>query len=69
MVIADFYNRAAIYTRDRDLETNAFSIPWGGTDFRTPFFPGQVPGPFGFVGLRLIPKLFFSATPAASLSP
>src|SRR6266496_5493379 len=55
LVIADFYNRAAIYTRDRDLETNAFSIPRGGFDFRSPFFPGQVPG------LRLIPKLFFSA--------
>jgi iron complex outermembrane receptor protein len=55
VVIADFYNRAAIYTRDRDLESNAFSIPWGGFDFRSPFFPGQVRG------LRLLPKLFFSA--------
>jgi len=70
LVIADFYNRAAIYTRDRDLETNAFSIPWGGFDFRSPFFPGQVSG------LRLIPKLFFSANsppphsaPNAATSP
>src|SRR5436190_4883330 len=70
LVIADFYNRAAIYTRDRDLESNAFSIPWGGFDFRSPFFPGQVPG------LRLIPKLFFSANsppphsaPNAATSP
>lgn len=76
VVIADFYNRAAIYTRDRDLEANAFTIPWGGTDFRDPFFPGQVAGPFGFVGLRLIPKLFFSANsppphsaPNAATSP
>ncbi len=70
VVIADFYNRAAIYTRDRDLESNAFTIPWGGIDFRSPFFPGQVPG------LRLIPKLFFSANsppphsaPNAATSP
>src|SRR5256884_5761101 len=30
LVIADFYDRAAIYSRDRHLETNAFAIPWGG---------------------------------------
>src|SRR4030095_13825252 len=34
LVIADFYDRAAIYSRDRDLDRNAFSIPWGGSDFR-----------------------------------
>ena len=42
VVIADFYDRAAIYTRDRDIESNAFTIPWGGFDFRTGFFPGPV---------------------------
>jgi iron complex outermembrane receptor protein len=55
VVIADFYDRAAIYSSDRQLTSNAFSIPWGGTDFRTVFFPGRI-GDF-----RLIPRLFFSA--------
>src|SRR6478735_4591137 len=55
LVIADFYDRAAIYSRDRDLDRNAFAIPWGGFDFRSGFFPGRVGS------RRLIPKLFFSA--------
>ena len=55
LVIADFYDRAAIYSRDRDLDSNAFTIPWGGFDFRSGFFPGRVGS------RRLIPKLFFSA--------
>ena len=55
LVIADFYDRAAIYSRDRDIESNAFAIPWGGSDFRNNFFPGKVDG------RRLIPTLFFSA--------
>ena len=42
LVIADFYDRAAIYSRDRDIESNAFAIPWGGFDFRGRFFPGRV---------------------------
>ena len=70
LVIADFYDRAAIYSRDRDIESNAFTIPWGGFEFRNPFFPGRVPG------RRLIPKLFFSANsppphsaPNAATSP
>ena len=55
LVIADFYDRAAIYGHDRDIESNAFTIPWGGIDFRSPYFPGKVDG------RRLIPSLFFSA--------
>ena len=55
VVIADFYDRAAIYNRDRFLSTNANAITWGGFDARSPFFPGGI-GPF-----RLIPRLFFSA--------
>ena len=55
LVIADFYDRAAIYSRDRDLDRNAFSIPWGGVDFRSGSSPGRVGS------RRLIPKLFFSA--------
>ena len=37
LVIADFYDRAAIYSHDRDIESNAFTIPWGGVDFRSPY--------------------------------
>ena len=36
VVIADFYDRAAIYSRDRDISANAFGIPWGGFDNRSP---------------------------------
>jgi iron complex outermembrane receptor protein len=56
LVIADFYDRAAIYSRDRDIESNFFAIPWGASDFRDPFFPGAI-----FPLFRLTPKLFFSA--------
>ena len=58
LVIADFYDRAAIYSPDRQLDSNAFAIPWGGFDKRSGFFPGAIRG---FRGFRLIPKLFFSA--------
>ena len=71
LVIADFYDRAAIYSRDRDIESNAFGIPWGTVDFRSPYLPGRVPG-----RRRLIPRLFFSANsppphsaPNAATSP
>jgi len=70
LVIADFYDRAAIYSSDRDIESNAFTFPWGGVDFRSPYSFGRVPGH------RLIPKLFFSANsppphsaPNAATSP
>jgi len=55
VVIADFYDRAAMYSSDRDITSNAFSVPWGGIDFRSGFFPGRIGG------FRLIPRLFFSA--------
>ena len=42
LVIADFYDRAAMYSRDRDLDCNAFAIPWGGFDFRSASFPGRI---------------------------
>ena len=54
VVIADFYDRAAIYNRDRFLTSNADAIRWGGFDFRSANSPGYI-GPF-----RLIPRLFFS---------
>jgi iron complex outermembrane recepter protein len=68
---AEFYNRAAIYSRDADISRNANYLPWGGLDGRSPsFFAGRV-GNF-----RLIPKLFFSknsppphSAPNAATSP
>ena len=57
VVIADFWERTGgLFSRDRDISSNAFQIPWGGFDVRSGNFPGSV-GVFGF---RLIPKLFFS---------
>jgi iron complex outermembrane recepter protein len=73
LIVADFYDHAAIYSRDRDVDSNAFTIPWGGPDRRSSFFPGAIGGLLGF---RLIPKLFFSANsppphsaPNAATSP
>ncbi len=63
VVIADFYDRAAIYSRDRDITANAFLVPWGAIDFRDQSVPGRIDSPAGFpIGFRLIPKLFFSST-------
>src|SRR5437868_3637822 len=55
VVIADFWERTGgIFSRDRDLSSNAFQIPWGGGDNR------GSPGHIGeFPGFRLIPSLFF----------
>jgi len=55
LVIADFYDRAAIYSRDRFLSSNANALAFGGFDNRS----GNEPGRVG--NLRLIPRLFFSA--------
>jgi iron complex outermembrane recepter protein len=55
VIIADAYDRAAIFTRDRDITTNAQALDWGGFDFRSVNFPGRIGD------LRLIPRLFFSA--------
>src|SRR5438876_818593 len=59
VVIADFWERTGgLFSRDRDISSNAFFIPWGGFEARSGNEPGRVaPGPF----FRLIPKLFFSA--------
>ena len=63
VIIADAYDRAAIYGRDRNVTSNANQLAWGGFDNRSVDFPGVV-GPFGNPeapqGFRLIPKLFFS---------
>jgi iron complex outermembrane recepter protein len=54
VAIADFWERTGgVFSRDRDLSSNAFQIPWGGFDFRSGFAPG-------FIGeLRLLPRVFF----------
>src|SRR5438477_786854 len=55
VIIADAYDRAAIFSRDREITSNAQVLDWGGFDFRSPNFPGRI-GSF-----RLVPSLFFSA--------
>ena len=73
VVVADFWQRiGGVFSRDRDISSNAFFIPWGGFDVRSTNFPGAITS-FGF---RLIPKLFFSANsppphsaPNAATSP
>jgi len=42
LVIADFYDRADIFSRDRDITSNAFAKPWGGFDNRSGNQPGRV---------------------------
>jgi iron complex outermembrane receptor protein len=74
VVIADFWERTGgLFSRDRDISSNAFFIPWGGFEARSGNYPGRIGGFFGF---RLIPKLFFSANsppphsaPNAATSP
>jgi iron complex outermembrane receptor protein len=58
VVIADFYDRADIFSRDRDISSNAFAKPWGGFDNRSSNEPGHIGG---YIGFRLIPRLFFGA--------
>ena len=56
VVIADFWERTGgVFSRDRDISSNAFQIPWGGFDTRSATSLGNIGG-FDF---RLIPKLFF----------
>jgi iron complex outermembrane receptor protein len=68
VIIADFWERTGgIFSRDRDLSSNAFQIPWGGIDERSEREPGHIGDVIGF---RLIPKLFFSAnSPPAHSAP
>jgi iron complex outermembrane recepter protein len=54
VVVADFYERTGgIFSRDRDISSNGFFIPFGGFDSRSGNFPGRVRGE------RLLPSLFF----------
>jgi outer membrane receptor protein involved in Fe transport len=69
VVIADFWQRTGgLFSRDRDLSANAFYIPWGGGDFRTPRKPGG-----GFLNgfpRRLLPSMYFGpgGTPLAGVN-
>src|SRR5438105_58841 len=63
VIIADAYDRAAIYGRDRNITSNANQLSWGGFDNRSSDFPGfigQLGNPAAQLGFRLIPKLFFT---------
>jgi len=42
VVYAEAYNRAAIYSRDRDISSNADFTRFGGSDNRSPDFAGRV---------------------------
>ena len=54
VVIADFYERLnGLFSRDRDISSNAFFIPFGGNEVRSGNLPGRV-GSF-----RLNPSMFF----------
>src|ERR1043166_5742059 len=55
VVVADFWQRTGgVFSRDRDISSNGFFIPFGGVDNRSGSFPGRVQG------FRLLPSLFFS---------
>jgi iron complex outermembrane receptor protein len=57
VISADFYDRAALFSRDRDISSNANYAAWGGFDNRSNNFPGRIGR---FHGFRLIRSLFFS---------
>jgi iron complex outermembrane receptor protein len=44
VVFAEYYDRAAIFSRDRDLSSNADLRRFGGIDLRSPSFAGRVGG-------------------------
>src|SRR5207237_2997660 len=55
VVIADFQERTGgIFSRDRDISSNGFFIPFGGFDARSGNEPGRV------ASRRLVPSLFFA---------
>ena len=62
VVIADFWERTGgLFSRDRDLSSNANFIRFGGFNNQSGFFPGSVfvtEAPFG-PNFRLIPSMFF----------
>src|SRR5881275_1572475 len=61
MIIADAYDRAAIYSRDRNISSNANYKAWGGFDERSGELPARVvkfdPNTGGFHGFQLLPGI------------
>src|SRR6266568_1072119 len=54
VVVADFWERLnGIFSRDRDISSNGWFVPFGGVDARSGNFPGRVQS------RRLLPSLFF----------
>src|SRR5215217_1500694 len=54
VVVADFWERTGgIFSRDRDISSNGFFVPFGGFDARSGNEPGRVQSG------RLVPRLFF----------
>jgi iron complex outermembrane recepter protein len=54
VVIVDFWERTGgLFSRDRDISSNAFFIPWGGFDKRSGLEPGRVRF------RALLPSIFF----------
>ncbi len=68
VVVADFWQRTGgLFSRDRNISSNGNFTKWGGLDNRSGNFPGHIGG---FVGIRQIPSLFFSAnTPPPHSAP
>src|SRR5437870_5115161 len=65
VVVVDFFERTGgVFSRDRDISSNTFQIPWGGFEARSGNEPGRVQS------FRLIPRLFFSdKTPPPHSAP
>jgi iron complex outermembrane recepter protein len=65
VVVADFFERTGgVFSRDRNISSNAFQILWGAFDNRSGNEPGRVQS------FRLIPRLFFSGkTPPPHSAP
>ena len=63
VIIADAYDRAAIYGRDRNITSNANQDAWGGFDNRSADFPGFIgqllSNPAGSIRLSIDPEVVF----------
>ena len=66
LIIADAYDRGAIYSRDRNLTSNGNALPFGGADFRSTDKPGGIFADGGGNQLFLNPNL---ATPTPHSFP
>ena len=56
VVVADFWQRTGgLFSRDRDISSNAFQIPWGGFDVRS----GNVPGVHWHFRFPFDPQIIF----------